>query len=60
VSSLFSAGWRQKRQVVDRTGNLLFVQNSSQSGQLAGKVPGFGTSLSSRIETIGFPVLGRV
>ena len=36
------------------------VQNSSQSGQLAGKFPGKWDKLSSLIETIRFPVLGQV
>ena len=36
------------------------VQKSSQSGQLSGKFPGKWDKLSSRIETIGFPVLGQV
>ena len=58
--SLFSAGQRQKRQVVTRTENLLFIQNSSQSGQLAGKFPGKWDKLSSRIETIRLLVLGQV
>jgi hypothetical protein len=36
------------------------VQNSSQSGQLAGKFPGKRDNLSSQIETIRFLVLGQV
>jgi hypothetical protein len=36
------------------------VQNSSQSGQLAGKFPGKWDKLSSWIEMIRFPVLGQV
>jgi len=43
---------------VARTGT--FVQNSSQSGRLAGKFPGKWDEKSSRIETIRFPVLGQV
>jgi hypothetical protein len=46
--------------VVACTRNLLFVQNSSQLEQLAGKFPGKWDELSSRIETIRFPVLGQV
>lgn len=37
-----------------------FVQNSSQSGWLDGKFPGKWDELSSRVQTISFPVLGQV